>query len=98
MTTVKMCDMPREIVIKAFKMLNGDNVELKERSGIFGTVIITDIEPKDLVYPEGWYYAKGALRNKHTSTNGFYEEIRMETSDGESWADKGANYCTLYLE
>lgn len=91
---VKMCDMSKAIVIRVFKMLNGNNVQLKETQGYFGTVIVTDIEPKNLIYPEGWYYAKGNLRNKHTSSTGIYEEIRMEKSNGSSWRDF-ATYCTL---
>ena len=90
--SVKMCDMSAMIAAKVFKMLNGDSVHLKES---FGRVkIVTDVEPKDLVYPEGWYYAKGTFRNKHMSSTGFYDEVRMEKSSGQSW-DEIANYCTL---
>jgi len=92
--TVKMCDMNKAIASRVFQMLNGSNVRLKETYSYFGTIIVTDIEPKDLVYPEGWYYAKGALRNKHTSTTGSYDEIRMVKSNGVAWEDI-ANYCTL---
>lgn len=92
--TVKMSDMPRGIAAKVFEMLNGGNVRLKETKGYFRTIIVTDIEPKNLVYPEGWYYAKGSLRNKHTSTTGVYEDVLMEKSNGDSWADT-AIYCTL---
>lgn len=93
-TTVKMCNMSKGIATKVFKMLNGSNVHLRETQGYFGTIIVTDIEPKNLVYPEGWYYAKGSLRNKHTSTTGIYEEVRMEKSNGDGWEDS-ATYCTL---
>ena len=92
-TTVKMCDMSKGIATAIFKMLNYGNVQLKENS-FFGKIIITDIEPKDLLYPEGWYYGKGSLRNKHTSTTGFYDEIPMVKSNGESW-EETAHYCTL---
>lgn len=51
-TTVKMCNMSKAIATTVFKMLNGHDVQLKEH-GPMGTVIVTDIEPKDLVYPEG---------------------------------------------
>lgn len=91
--TVKMCDMSKAIATKVFKMLNGSNVHLKETCDYFGTIIVTDIEPKNLVYPEGWYYAKGSFRNKHTSSTGIYDEVRMEKSNGTSWEDI-ANYCT----
>ena len=92
-TTVKMCNMSKAIAATVFKMLNGHDVQLKEH-GPMGTVIVTDIEPKDLVYPEGWYYAKGSLRNKNTSTTGIYEEVTMLKSNGNCWKDT-APYCTL---
>ena len=66
-----MCDMSKEIAGKVFQMLNGENVRLKETNSFFGTIIITDVEPMNLIYPEGWYYAKGTFRNKHQSTTGF---------------------------
>jgi len=90
--TVKMCDMNKKIATKVFQMLNGNDVWLKETP--IGTFIVTDIEPKDLIYPEGWYYAKGTFRNKHTSTTGSYDEIPMVKNSMVSWKDF-ANYCTL---
>lgn len=92
-TTVKMCNMSKGIAANVFKMLNGRNVQLKEH-GPMGTVIVTDIEPKNLIYPEGWYYAKGSFRNKHTSTTGIYEEVTMLKSNGALWRDT-ATYSTL---
>ena len=87
--TVKMCDMDGNIATIVFKMLNYGKVSLKEQ----GRLIVTDIEPKDLIYPEGWYYAKGNLRNKHNTTTGRYEEIPMVKSNGDSWLES-ARYCT----
>ena len=93
--TVKMCDMPIEISLKVFEMLNPSEVKILKNDSWFDRfTIITDTEPKDLVYPEGWYYAKGHFRNKHMSTTGFYQEVRMGTSDGKYWAGI-AKYCTL---
>ena len=88
---VKMCDMKAHIAVKVFEMLNPNRVKVIMDSQL---LVLTDIEPKELVYPEGWYYAKGAFRNKHTSTTGIYEEVPMLTSDGELWCDL-ATYCTL---
>ena len=93
-TTVKMCDMSKEIAGKVFQMLNGENVRLKETNSFFGTIIITDVEPMNLIYPEGWYYYHGGLRNQLTSTTGFYGEIRMTKSNGDDWGNS-AYYCTL---
>ena len=94
--TVKMCDMPIVVATKVFEMLNPGKVRVKVPGDGWCTryFIVTDVEPKDLTYPEGWYYAKGTFRNKHQSTTGFYEEAIMRTSDGEFWK-KNATYCTL---
>ena len=87
---IKMCDMPIEVALKVFTMLNSGKVR------VIGNrfFVITDEEPKNLVFPEGWYYAKGSFRNKHKSTTGMYEEAMMKKSSGEFWKNS-ANYCTL---
>ena len=92
--TVKSCDLPLSIATKVFAAeLNPGKVEVKK--SVYGDLsIVTDVEPKDLTYPEGWYYAKGDFRNKHQSTTGLYEECPMTTSKGKSWSKK-ATYCTL---
>lgn len=94
--TVKMCDMPIAVATKVFEMLNPGIVRVQVPDYVLITryFIVTDVEPKDLTYPEGWYYAKGAFRNKHLSSTGMYEESRMRTSNGEYWKQK-ATYCTL---
>ena len=92
---VKMCDMPVQIAVKVFEALNYGKVKAGMNLIYPCEIsIITNTEPKDLVYPEGWYYAKGAFRNKHTSTTGKYYEVNMWTEDGAHWREK-AIYCTL---
>lgn len=94
-----MCDLSRDTAAKVFVMLNPGRVKYSEMNNIFkdtplpDTVLITDVEPKDLVYPEGWYYANGTFRNKHNSTTGLYSVIYMAKSNGEFWEDY-AKYCT----
>ena len=92
MKVVKTCDLSGEVAGKLFEMLNYGEVQY-HREGTW-KYIVTDVEPSKLCYPEGWYYGKGCLRNKHTSTNGVYSEIDMMTSDGRMWEDI-ATYCTL---
>ena len=92
--TIKMCDMPLEIAVTVFQMLNPDRVKIKPITRLNSRLwILTDVEPKDLIFPEGWYYAKGAFRNKHMSTTGIYEEAQMLTTKGDSWKNI-ATYCT----
>ena len=92
--TVKMCDMSGEVAAKVFQMLNYEEVKLVEDDcSDCGVTIITDVQPRDLVYPEGWYYAKGRFSNKHNSTTGMYWEVPMNKSERKSC--KGdATYCT----
>lgn len=95
--TVKMCDMSIAVATKVFEMLNDGKVRVKAPSddGLCTCYfIVTDVEPKDLTYPEGWYYAKGAFRNKHQSTTGFYEEAIMLTTSNKLWKES-ARYCTF---
>ena len=91
---MKSCDYPMEIAGRVFEMLNFEKVKFVWTPGSY-MYISTDEEPKNLVYPEGWYYAKGMFRNKHNSTNGEYSEIPMVTSNGFDWGDS-ARYCTMY--
>lgn len=93
--TVKMCDMSRGIAVEVFKMLNQEKVKTEETYSYWGTVIVTDVEPMNLIYPEGWYYANGFFRNKHTSSTGKYDEICMIKQNGECWKNY-ARYCTRF--
>lgn len=88
---VKMCDLSGKVAAVVFVALNHGKAKLTEDDG--QTYIVTDVEPKNLVYPEGWYYAKSNFRNKHNSTDGRYWEIPMRDSKGKFWDDKGARYC-----
>ena len=90
--TIKMCDMSAEIAALVLQALNYPNVNL-EIDQYDNKFICTDIEPKELIYPEGWYYANGNFRNKHQSTTGLYYEMPMLKSNGESWKES-ATYCT----
>lgn len=92
--TVKMCDMSECIAIEVFRMLNPGKISIERKQTYPYTTIVTDVEPKDLIYPEGWYYAKGTFRNKHTSSTGAYWEVYMKKSNGDFWSDF-ATYCTL---
>ena len=55
--TVKSCDFNGTIASKVFEMLNPSYVRVKINVPFYGRVIVTDVEPKNLTYPEGWYYA-----------------------------------------
>ena len=87
-TTMRTADVGGHLAAKLFEGLNpdvdympGNPFNLACTSG----VIVTDIHPLKLVYPEGWYYAKGYFRNKFNTTSGSYEEIPMLNRDGLPW-------------
>ena len=75
-TTIKSADFPRDIALAVFEMLNIDKSGTRHVKVIWPEdneycarhKIITDREPADLIYPEGWYYAKGNFRNKHNGS------------------------------
>lgn len=87
-----MCDMHANIAARVFGSLNPETVKVRIATDI-GKVVssVTDTEPKELVYPEGWYYAKGYFTNKHHSTTGAYQAVIMYKSNGDIW---DAIYCT----
>lgn len=89
---VKMCDMSVNVAAKVLQMLNPEKVTLKVAADIGRvTSIVTSVEPKELRYPEGWYYAKGYFTNKHNSTTGAYDAIMMFDENGGIWE---VPYCT----
>ena len=47
--------------------------------------ILSVVDPRELTYPEGWYFAKGNFRNKHNTVSGRYEEIPVYRPNGEPW-------------
>lgn len=90
---VKMCDLSASLASFIFKSLNKGKIELVfDECG--NRYIVTDVKPLLLTYPEGWYYAKGNFRNKHTSSTGIYEEIPMVKSNGDCWV-RTEKYSTL---
>ena len=92
MKVVKMCDMPAKIAVKVFDMLNPG--KMKITYNLRGSMYIqTDTEPKALIYPEGWYYAKGCFRSKYKNPCSG-EELPLIKSNGREWGDT-ARYCTL---
>ena len=87
--TVKTADLSGYLAARLFEALNPDVEYLIEdpfNLSNYNGLIVTDVDPERLVYPEGWYYAKGCLRNKHNSSTGLYEEIPMCRYDGSPWA------------
>ena len=90
--TVKMCHMSKQIAADVFSKLNPGKIIVEEAKGKLQ--IYTETEPKELIYPEGWYYAKGTFRNKHNSTIGIYEEVPMYTFYAKEPWSKFAKYST----
>ena len=83
MGVIKTCDLSGHAAAKLFVSINHGRVKLVQHEDY--ETLVTDIDPRCLDYPEGWYYAKGNFRNKHNSTTGAYSEITMQKSNGEYW-------------
>ena len=87
--TTKPADLSVEIAAKLLQELNPGRVRIEKTglSGFVEKVIMTDVRPMNLVYPEGWYFAEGCFRNKHNSSSGINCEMVMIKSDGSFWED-----------
>lgn len=73
----KLCDMPIAVSAKIFELLNPDKVTINEDSFNHRLEIIYNANPKDLIYPEGWYYTQGFFTNKYNNITDNYEKILM---------------------
>ena len=89
MKVIKSCDLTGPIAGKLFAMLNAAYVYTAKCGN--EKVLVSKVHPDELIYPEGWYYAKGAFRNKHNSTTGLYDEIPILKEDGSSWHGSAAH-------
>ena len=72
--TVRTADLTGYTAANLFVALNGGDVEfMSEHPFNFASlpmvgVLVTDKDPDELTYPEGWYFAKGTFRNKHNTS------------------------------
>lgn len=73
--TVRTRDLSGDIVAKLFAALNPGKVHFDE--GEFK--LITDSEPSELTYPEGWYYSWGAI---HSNSDNSSNTMELYRSDG----------------
>lgn len=83
---VKTCDLPKSAAVAAFVGLNeaeGKKLMTKTEGQSFYLEAIQD--PAGMLYPSGWYFAKCHLRNKHNSTTGLYDQVRVVDITGHSW-------------
>lgn len=87
---VRMNDMNRDTIAKVFVTLNSGRMKYSFASDVNleipipGVVLVTDAEPKDLTYPEGWGYDNGVFCNKYKSD---MTSIFMVKRNGKFWAD-----------
>lgn len=83
----KTCDLPGRIAAELLVLLNPGMAFIREfpySSRDFE--IVTKNHPEKLVFPEGWYFAKGTFRNKHYMTTGAYSEVSMVDQAGNPWS------------
>lgn len=85
---VKTCDMDGKAAAAAFIGLNaleGTEIALIINPGTYSPIMKTSYDPANMVFPNGWYFAKGSVRNKHHSTTGFYDEVPVMDGNSELW-------------
>lgn len=73
--TIKTCDLDGVTAAMLFILLNPGKLELYKREYYPTHYLVSSVDPVELRYPEGWYFAKHTFRNKHRSTTGFYAEV-----------------------
>ena len=79
----KKINIEMALIVLAF--VNGRKVKIENKDG--KKIVVTDEEPRNLTYPDGWYYVSGFYANE-----GGKERMRMYRSDGTAWSDY-AKYC-----
>ena len=82
--TLEMRDLSLDMAAKVFEILNNGNLEIVTLYG--NPYILTNVEPKDLVYPSGWYYNYGFFRAFHVEN----EFIELYDRSGISWSKKAS--------
>lgn len=78
-----MADLPINIVVRIFSELNRGKLIIV--SGYEQETIITDTNPQDLTYPEGWYFQNGVFTNKYNTSTGRYSEAKIVNNAGKTW-------------
>lgn len=51
-------------------------------------IILTDVEPDQLIYPDGWYYNHGVYQNLHLNAMQPLHQVKMFTKRGEAWGQR----------
>lgn len=88
--TVKPADFSIRLAAKILAALNPETVIYTRLDpfdachGANGT-LVSYVDPNELIYPEGWYFAKGEFRNKHNSTTGIYDSMPIHQPRGLLW-------------
>lgn len=81
----KMCDLNWEEIAYILKAYNREKITIFPQSISTELRIMTDENPKDLLYLEGWEYWNGYFTNKHRSETGVYEKFLVMKSDNTLW-------------
>ena len=79
-----MSDAPINVAIDVLCAFNQGKVRGVNHP-ILGLVVMTDVDPNELVYPEGWQYKDGCYCNKHDIATGLYEEVLVLKPTDKRW-------------
>ena len=85
--TVKSCDLDGYVAARLLELLNPGKVAVT-CDPYNGFRVIANCAPEDLIYPEGWYFNdKNGFTNKHNSSTGQYDTIRVYDPEGYAWTE-----------
>jgi predicted methyltransferase len=79
---VRTADLPISIVVRVLESLNRGKIILVTYGD--DITIVTDTNPRQFNFPEGWYFSNGVFTNKfHASRH--YSEAKIVNSRGSTW-------------
>ena len=79
---VRTADLPLSIVVRVLESLNRGKIILVTYGD--DITIVTDTNPRQFNFPEGWYFSNGVFTNKFHATR-HYSEAKIVNSRGSTW-------------
>ena len=79
---VRTADLPLSIVVRVLESLNRGKIILVTYGD--DITIVTDTNPRQFIFPEGWYCSNGVFTNKFHATR-HYSEAKIVNSRGSTW-------------
>ena len=91
---VSLADMSGRLAASIFQELNVADVLVETSDKFKVCFIVTDADPRDLVYPEGWYYDNGRFTNRGNCSGIFYSAIHVVSFNYTPWETRYSGFTT----